>query len=326
MNISSRFNEYIKDYVNLDPEVTKSARESRDKMLDKLKKLLNEDRTLPNLYEDIIHFGSFNRKTKCRKLDDIDLMICLSSEGSTANIYDVNNIVINTKESAETLNSYLNDRGNLSSTRLANKLKDIVTSIPEYSRSDVRRDGEAVILNLTSYEWSFDLVIAFVTVKFDDGNVYYIIPDGNGNWKRTQPKLDSLYTTKINQMYQSGILEYVRILKKINQIPSKKIFSSSYLLECMILDMFDNNCNIDGLTKMQVTLKIIDHLITNNYNSINDPKNIQGNLNTDDVQEKQSRLDKLKVIRDDIHNALSIETTNLESSIKLLKRVFGDNF
>lgn len=326
MSINSRFDEYIKDYVNLDPEITKKARESRDRMLDKLKELINEDPKLPNLYEDVIHFGSFNRKTKCRKLDDIDLMICLNSEGSTANIYDVNNIVINTVEDAETLNLYLNDRGNLSSTKLANKLKEIVKSIPEYSRSDVRRDGEAVILNLVSYEWSFDLVLAFATVKFDDGNIYYVIPDGNGNWKRTQPKLDSLHTTKVNQKYKSGILEYIRILKKINQIPREKIFSSSYLLECMILDMFDNDLDIEGLNKMQVILKIINHLISKNYTSIIDPKNIQGNLNIDDSRVKQIRQDKLTVIRDDIYKALSIEDSNFEGSIKLMKNVFGENF
>lgn len=326
MSISSRFNDYINEYVNLDPNVTKNARESRDKMLDKLKKLINEDPDLPDLYEDVIHFGSFNRRTKCRKLDDIDLMICLNSEGSTANIHDVCNIIINTKDDAKTLNLYLNDKGKLSSTKLANKLKEIVKSIPEFSRSDIRREGEAVVLNLISYEWSFDLVIAFATVEFDDGIGYYIIPDGNGNWKRTQPKVDGNYTTMVNQKYKSGILEYVRIVKKINQLSNKKIYASSYLLECMILDMFDSGCNIDSLSKMQVTLKIINHLINNNYTPIIDPKNIQGNLNNDDLQTKQRRQIKLEEIRDSIENAILNETLDYETSIEQLRSVFGEDF
>jgi len=72
MSICSRFNDYINQYVNLDPKVTKDARESRDKMLDKLKKLINENPDLPNLYEDVIHFGSFNRMhcpINCSKIE-----------------------------------------------------------------------------------------------------------------------------------------------------------------------------------------------------------------------------------------------------------------
>jgi hypothetical protein len=326
MNIDKRFNTYIEDFVNIDPEIVNDARKSRDNMIDKIKELINKDDELPNLYEDVIHFGSFNRKTKCRKLDDIDLMVCLNSEGNTANIHDSIDIIINTKENAKTLNNYLNDKGKLSSIKLTNKIKSIVQSIPEFSRSEIKRDGEAVVLNLISYEWSFDLVIAFATVEFDDGLNYYLIPDGKGNWKRTQPIVDKEYTKNVNDKYESGILEFVRIVKKINQSRSIRLYDSSYLLECFILKMFDGNLNITGLAKLQVILNIVNYLVNHNYNPIYDPKGIQGDINNEDLQVKQKREKKLKEIRDDLNNALINKDIHYTKSVEYLQKVFGKDF
>ena len=78
------FNEFMKDTVNLDSEVTKRANSSRDWLISQIANFKSKDSDFPTSYEDInIVFGSFARKTKIRELDDIDMMIGLSGQGST---------------------------------------------------------------------------------------------------------------------------------------------------------------------------------------------------------------------------------------------------
>ena len=86
--VNNAFDEFMKDIVNLDPDVVSKARESRDNLLENIAEFDNEDGFF-DLYEGYnVHFGSFARKTKCRELDDIDLMIGIAANGATYNSSD----------------------------------------------------------------------------------------------------------------------------------------------------------------------------------------------------------------------------------------------
>ena len=79
--VNSAFQEFMKNIVNLDPDIVSSARDSRDNLLDNIDEFNGEDGFF-KLYKDAnVHFGSFARKTKPRELNDIDLMIGISAEG-----------------------------------------------------------------------------------------------------------------------------------------------------------------------------------------------------------------------------------------------------
>jgi hypothetical protein len=89
--VSSAFNEFQKDKVNLDSQKTKDARGSKDWLIEQIHKFPDNDSDFPKLYHDIdIQFGSFARRTKIRPLDDIDLMIGIWGEtgASYATYYD----------------------------------------------------------------------------------------------------------------------------------------------------------------------------------------------------------------------------------------------
>ena len=82
--VGSAFEEFNKEVVNLAPDRTKKARDSRDWLI---KKLSNFDQKeglyFPFEYaEKHIKFGSFARNTKIRELDDIDLMLCLKADNA----------------------------------------------------------------------------------------------------------------------------------------------------------------------------------------------------------------------------------------------------
>ena len=75
--VTSAFEEFLKNTVNLDADDVKSARSSRTWLIGKIHAFPIHDSSFPALYsEKDINFGSFARHTKKRPLDDIDMMIC----------------------------------------------------------------------------------------------------------------------------------------------------------------------------------------------------------------------------------------------------------
>lgn len=82
--VNNAFNIFNRDFVNLDPDETKIARSSRDWLITQLTNLPNKIDDFPRLYEGMhIKFGSFARNTKIRPLDDIDLILTFSADGTT---------------------------------------------------------------------------------------------------------------------------------------------------------------------------------------------------------------------------------------------------
>lgn len=74
---------FIKDKINLDPEVTKKARSSRDFLHEQLVALPEKTTNFPKLFSnrETFNYGSFSRRTKIRPLDDIDFMLLFQQTG-----------------------------------------------------------------------------------------------------------------------------------------------------------------------------------------------------------------------------------------------------
>lgn len=82
--VNNAFTEFMKEKVNLDQEKTKIARSSRDNLIDNIKGFSGDSDFLVVYTDKILRFGSFERHTKIRPIDDIDLMLCfLDSRKST---------------------------------------------------------------------------------------------------------------------------------------------------------------------------------------------------------------------------------------------------
>lgn len=242
--VNNAFSEFMKNIVNLDADVVSNARSSRDNLLENIAEFDNADGFF-NLYQGFnVHYGSFARKTKCRELNDIDLMIGISADGAT---YNANDPWDNMKITASTINAAqiecARDDGTLNSTQVSNKFKDKLKNVREYSRSEIRRSGEAVILNLKSKDWSFDIVPCFHTVTESEGCAYYLIPNGSGNWKKTDPLKDREHVTNTNREKDGLVLELIRLCKKWNKVKNAKTLPS-YLLETMIINHCDEESEL----------------------------------------------------------------------------------
>lgn len=325
--VNGAFSEFMRDFVNLDPDIVSSARDSRDNLLDNIDEFDNKDGFF-NLHKPFnVHFGSFARKTKCRELDDIDLMIGISADGAT---YNSNGPWDDIKITASTTNTAqkecTRDDGTLNSTQVTNKFKKKLENVREYSRSEIRRSGEAVVLNLKSKDWSFDIVPCFHTVTEDDGRAYYLIPNGNGNWKKTDPLKDKEHITTTNQNKAGRVLELIRLCKRWNKTKNAKTIPS-YLLETLII----NHCDEEEELSQWIDIRfknalkyIADHITSSVY----DMKEIQGDINTLDILDKYALKSKANTDYEKACDAIKYETEEKDhkKSINKWGEIFGGDF
>jgi hypothetical protein len=321
------FNEFLVNTVNLDIEKTKKARGSRDWLIGQIEHFPDDDDKFPLIYnEKNIHYGSFARRTKKRPLDDIDIMICMKANGCTYLEY-ADRIEITAPDTATRFLDYRND-GNeiLNSRKLINEFVDKLYAIPQYQKAEIKRNLEAATLNLYSYDWVFDIVPCFFTTEDTVGKTYYIIPDGKGNWKKTDPRIDKQKLIELNTSHDGNILNVIRTIKYWNKratMPSM----ASYLLENMIIEYY-----LTQSTKASqfVDIELVDvflDLHSRVYSTIPDPKGIQGNINNLSNDEKRKISQKAY---DDY--SLAFEARQLENakdmkgSINKWREIFGTEF
>jgi hypothetical protein len=321
--VNEAFAEFNKNIVNLDSERTKIARLSRDWLIKQLERLPNEVDDFPKLYDGRhLKFGSFARNTKIRPLDDIDLILTFSAEGSTYLAYSYGKIyLLSVPESASNLRKLCNEYGILNSAKVVNKIVSSLNNVEHYKSAEKHRRQEAATLKLSSYEWNFDIVPALYT---DTG--YYLIPDGSGGWKASDPRIDQERVIAINQKHDGQILQIIRTLKYWNayaQMPT----ISSYLFENIILNYFDSLEKIQDYIDYNLKYFWL-HLKTAIYNDILDPKGFQSNLNDLSYDDKNKIAQKASSTYDKACEAYEAEFTekNQEKAINIWRTIFGNDF
>ncbi len=321
--VNEAFSNFNRDFVNLDPERTKIAKTSRDWLLKQLIGLQDKFTDFPKLYEGMhLNFGSFARHTKIRELDDIDLLLTFAAEGTTYNTIIVGQeYSLRPPELAKKLKSRCNDDGTLNSIKMVNMLVSALNKVDQYQSSDIGRVQEAATLQLSSYEWCYDIVPAFYT---DTG--YYQIPDGNGGWKATDPRIDEERILRINARHGGKLLQLIRTLKFWNR-RAKMTEIPSYLFENMILNYYENANPISDY--IDLNLRVFwDHLQNGIHYEVSDPKKFQGNLNTLSIEDRIKIAEKATDASQRAAEAIRLETveSNQNAAIKKWAEIFGPDF
>ena len=325
--VEAAFEKFLKDYVNLDKVETDRARKSRDWLVNQQIKIFpDKEETFPNLYnEKSIYFGSFARKTIIKELDDIDIMIALSAEnGSYVEYLDKVEIIV--EENANMLRKLCFDNSNkLNSRKVINKFIELLNKIPQYEYSEIKRNQEAATLKLSSYKWNFDIVPCFFTKKDLNGDTRYLIPDGNGNWKKTDPRIEKSIISELNQINDGKLLDVIRVIKYWNR-NSMAPTVSSYLLEVIILNYYQDNNKLNQNISLEIP-NVLDHIQKTIYNMIFSPDNPGVNINnlTQEEKDKISRkaIEHFEISQNAINFAASFK---YEKAINEWRKVFGKNF
>jgi hypothetical protein len=320
--VNSAFTKFNQDIVNLDTDKTLSARNSRDWLFTQLNNIPNNDDAFPLKYEERhMRFGSFARNTKIRELDDIDLIYCLHANSAyySKSIYG-NTYYLHT-ENAGTRLKNLSDNNQLNSKKVVNKFVSSLSNISQYKSSEIHRRQEAATLNLTSYDWSFDIVPAFYTT-----GEFYLIPDGNGNWKATNPPLDQKYVTDINKKHKVSAHQLIRTLKYWNR-RAKMPSMSSYLFENFVLNFYENKDELSDYIDVNI-INFWYYLKSQVYNEVKDPKGIDLNLNQLSYDEKSKIAEKANDAYTKGYEANRLETKEKDqkAAINKWREIFGDDF
>jgi hypothetical protein len=321
------FNKFIAETVNLDPEQTKKARGSREWLVGQIQNFPDKDTKFPNIYtEKNIFFGSFSRSTKKRPLDDIDIMICLKADQCTYS-ESKSKIEITVPDSATRFLEFINEGTNiLNSRKLINSFVTKLAGVPQYKNAEIKRNQEAATLNLESYDWVFDIVPCFFTKEDAEGKTFYIIPDGSGNWKKTDTRLDSTRLSKLNTTHEGNLLNVIRSVKYWNNRPTMPTIGS-YLLENMILDYYSEKTTI---ASKFVDIELVDAFLAIHrrvYHPVNDPKGIQGDLNNLNSEDKKKIFDRAYQDYVKAFEARKFEKEkNEKDSINKWREIFGDEF
>ncbi|MDU0440542.1 SMODS domain-containing nucleotidyltransferase [Staphylococcus haemolyticus] len=327
--VDTAFEKFLKDYVNLDRVEMDKARKSRNWLVNQqIKKFPDKEKTFPNLYNDkSIYFGSFARKTKIKELDDIDIMIALSSENGSY-VEHLDKIEIIVEDNANILRKLCFDNSNrLNSRKVINKFIELLNKIPQYEYSDLKRNQEAATLKLSSYKWNFDIVPCFFTKKDLNGDTRYLIPDGNGNWKKTDPRIEKNIISDLNQINDGKLLDVVRIIKYWNRNSSAPTMPS-YLLEVIILNYYRNNMfnKVNQYINLEIP-NILDYIHEMIYSMVFSPDNPGTDINvlTQEKKDKisQKAIEHYKISQKAISFEISFEH---EKAINEWRKIFGENF
>ena len=324
--VSLAFQEFMRDHVNIDPDVSAAAKISRQNLLENINEFKDDDDFFDLCKEFNINFGSFARKTKCRELDDIDIMVGISSNSATYDLYDPwNNVRIYASTTDKAQRQCTNEDGTLNSTKVSNQFKEKLKSVREYSRSKIHRNGEAIRLNLISKVWSFDVVPCFRTKPEPNRKSYYLIPNGKGNWKKTAPDVDQEHVTRTNQAKDGRVLELVRLCKKWNKANNTKTLPS-YLLETIIINFAENQGSLDENLRIRFR-DALKYIALNIKYCVSDMKNIQGNINNLELSVREKLRLQAWADYDKALKALQYEESgNHKEAIRFWRSILGDDF
>lgn len=321
--IQSALKQMIEENVNMPSERVKKARDSRDWLLERIESFETSTQHLYFCKNFNLHFGSFSRITKVRPIDDIDIMIGLNGHLLYwyENIDDYKNCSIHLKQDVQDSGLWkdcLNEDKSLNSTKLLNKFKSALTNISHYENADIHRKQQAITLKLSSYEWNFDLVPCFYTTSG-----VYLIPNGKGGWMKTNPEKDQELVTSINKKHNGNFLELVRLVKYWNSkaFDKKANLESSYLLEVMLANYYRSREKLYDIDyEFEQSLIYLRDSI---WDIVNDPKNIEGDLNNLSYEEKINLTSR---INNDLENIEDAKKVSVEQSFEYWKKVLGDEF
>lgn len=327
MTVDSWFSNYVSENINIDSKKSTGARNSRNWLTSNIKDLSQRNENNLELYsgsEFALKMGSFARKTQIRPLDDVDQMIIFSAKGSTANLDTPqwNQVFINVPNSAPELKKMDGENG-LSSIKVLNYLKQLLNGISQYQSADIKRSQQALRLELSSYDWGFDIVPGFRTVDDGQGYYYYIIPNGEGAWEKTDPRIDRQNLNEYQKEASIDLREVVRILKYWRKAHNAVCKLNSYALETMVLNFIDTNPIYSNSREFVESFLL--YLSKAVFDSVQDRKGFQGNLNFLDFTARLEIQKKAIYYHDVIKEANKYETESMsDQAIKSWTKFFGN--
>lgn len=334
--VKAAFKKFQSQIVDLKPSTTEKGRASRDYLFEQVQKLVNNHSDFPPLKSYYIPFGSFARKTKIRPLDDIDILLLLNGKKINVEIsyqqkasgYGVNMTAVcrvKITDAHSPLQAFADNKGYVNSIKILNRIKHHLAYVTNYLKADKNRRMQAVTLNLKSHPWIFDIVPAIPIYDYRDKVTHFLIPDGYGNWIRTNPKIDAQSITSVNTRHQGELLPVLRLLKYWNERKHKPSLSS-YYFETLVIQTFQY---APIITSYPAALEyFFQHCSSSIMSNCPDPKRLGEALDANvSWDTKQKIIKALRNAANHVSHAIIAESKNdQKTAIYWWKKVFGSEF
>jgi hypothetical protein len=324
--VGGAFDYFRSNYVDLGSKNTQTARSSRDYLQGQIKNLDGTYPGFPKLTGGFMGFGSFARRTKILPLNDIDFFVILKSSNTKEYFpSSEGNIWLHIEDNSSPLYPYRDNYGYVNSTKILHKIRDGLSTVSVYGKADLKKTMQAVTLKLSSYSWNFDIVPAVEVYNLSGKIMHYLIPDGHGEWIRTDPRRDAEFATTVNKSHSSLFLPIMRLLKYWNNRVHKPRLSS-YYFETLALNVFQYASSI---TSYQSAIRyFFDNLPVKLSSSCPDPKGLGPNLDKTVSLETKIKINSAaNDAASDAKWAIYYEgQSNHREAINHWRKVFGSEF
>ena len=333
--VDAAFTQFLRESVNLNWNDYKEAIRSTKPIFSKIS-YLAQQRSLPPInHEKHLVFGSLARKTEIERDFDVDVLVCFSSEGLA---YSCGGTWCDCKLETARRDGFLfekcfdRDNKRISSDLFKDAFVESLLSIQSFSRASEHDGGEAVSMSLDRYDWDFDIVPGFYFTE--PGRSFYLIPNGHGGWKKTNPRIENNRMRKIDARFGHVASETVRLIKYWNRV-RRMPNAQSYLLETMVLQYFNDAEHCSHLSgggtfdccKYHLP-RVMKYIADNIEKPVWDLKGIQGDVNC--LSKEQRDFIRERADHDSANGfsayEAEVEKGNQKSAINLWREVFGREF
>lgn len=318
---------FRREVVDLDSGQSDRAKTSREYLFEQLRGLRHEYPYPPRMF-GFVPYGSFARKTKVRPLDDIDFLAQL--DGSGLRVSNFGHTFYLHADNTAPLAEFADSNRAVNSIRVVNRIRDGLGTVANYKKAEIRRNQEVVALSLASYPWTFDIApaVSVTTTAYYGASpsvAYYLIPDGGGNWKRTNPHLDDDFIRRVNQRHGISVPAAIRLVKFWNARRHKPVLPS-YYLETLALRVFEYAPRLE--TYQSAVEQFFANCPNHLFSACADPKGLGPNLDDGiDWTTKQSVRSKMNEEFSRVRDANVAEYMNRQqAAIAMWGQVFGSEF
>lgn len=322
LTVDESFRQFQRETIDLDRETVEIARQTIQSLSSKLDEILFQNsesfpKPIPRAH---IVYGSFQRSTKIRELDEINLLLCLDLEGARENRRRASRYLISTSKSSERMRQ-LAGGDQLNSTALLLRLEELVQEVPGFLSTHLHGKGKAVALALEQHDWRFDLVPCF---KIEED--FYLMPDGSGSWIPTRPRKANLPIVKADQATDGRLVPLIRLLKYWNRHnPAPTI--PAYVFELIVADYANSRANLSWWTDFNV-LSFFGFLSDRIWKKVADPNEIWSDLNPFSKEEKKKITEVVEASRGLARKAIDAETQGKDHKLAIAqwREVFGSGY
>lgn len=230
--IEPHLTSFLTEKVNPHPDIIDQASESQERLRDILATKLAEGENLPDILEGHeFLFGSAMRGTQTAPFDDVDFMLVL--DGSTLAAFENGRQVGRAVGKGKAYNtvlspSYRDVHGLVSSRKIMDRIRAVIGD--SYTRSEIRKDGQAINVWLDSYGFGIDVVPAFKITGHDAGDHYYIpVGKDSDGWRSTNPHADLTAFEREDTRLAGRLRQTARLMRKWNELSNSERLSGFHV-------------------------------------------------------------------------------------------------